>query len=129
MDAPRRRFTRSMRLVRRGDFARVFEQGGRARGALMLVVAASNGTEMTRLGLSVGRSVWKGAVERNRVRRIFREAFRLSYPELPKGVDLVLVPAAPKLWPALADAREELVRLAPKALAKPPRRPREARGP
>jgi ribonuclease P protein component len=107
---------RSRRLVSKLDFDRAFRQGSRARGAILLVVARENGLAETRLGLSVGKSIWKGAVQRNRVRRIFREAFRLSYPELPAGVDLVLIPAAPKLEPKLAATRAELVHLARKAV-------------
>lgn len=121
-------FLRSMRLVRGGDFARVFAEGGRARGALLLVVVRENGLGTNRLGLSVGRAIWKSAVRRNRVRRIFREAFRLSYRELPAGFDYVLVPARPKLDPALDATCAELVRLAVEARARigrprpPPRR-------
>ena len=66
------RFVRAMRLVRGADFARAFEHGARARGSILLVVGFANGSERTRLGLSVGRSVWRSAVKRNRVRRIFR---------------------------------------------------------
>ena len=105
-----------MRLVRKRDFARVFREGSRARGAIVLVVVAPNGLPHARLGLSVGRSIWKGAVERNRVRRIFREAFRLSYADLPQGVDIVMIPAAPRLDPKLAGTRSELVSLARRAL-------------
>lgn len=100
--------------MRKGDFARTYREGRRARGALLLVVGAPNGLEHARLGLSVGRRIWKGAVQRNRVRRIFREAFRLSFGELPPGLDLILVPSAPKLEPELAATRAELVRLAQK---------------
>lgn len=107
-------FPRRLRLVRKGDFARTYREGRRARGALLLVVGAPNGLEHARLGLSVGRRIWKGAVQRNRVRRIFREAFRLSFGELPPGLDLILVPSAPKLEPELAATRAELVRLAQK---------------
>jgi ribonuclease P protein component len=85
---------RSRRIVSKIDFERAFRQGSRARGAILLVVARENELGETRLGLSVGKSIWKGAVQRNRVRRIFREAFRLSYPELPAGFDLVL-----NFWP------------------------------
>jgi RNase P protein component len=44
-----------------------------------------------------------------------REGFRLSYDQLPKGVDLVLIAAKPKLRPQLASLQEELVHLAHKA--------------
>jgi len=64
---------------------------------------------------SPGKRVWKSAVKRNRVRRIFREAFRLEYPELPSGCDLVLIPAAAALAPELEATRAELVRLSKEA--------------
>ncbi|MEY2744967.1 MAG: Ribonuclease protein component [Planctomycetota bacterium] len=115
---PRLRFARHMRMSSGKDFDRAFRLGGRAKGKLVSVVAAANGGEHTRLGLSVGRACWKGAVQRNRVRRVFREAFRLSYADLPKGCDLVLMPAAPRLAPTLAAVQAELGALAKKAWAK-----------
>ncbi|MBL8859329.1 MAG: ribonuclease P protein component [Planctomycetes bacterium] len=127
-------FDRKKRLVAKGDFDRAFRHGSRARGSILLVVARPNGLAHTRLGLSVGKVIWKRAVKRNRVRRIFREAFRLCYGELPVGFDLVLIPAAPKLEPVLSATCAELVamahkaarRAAEKAAAAPP--PRDAGG-
>lgn len=107
-------FPRRYRVVRKADFARAYQHGRRARGASLLVVGAPNGLDHPRLGLSVGKRIWRSAVQRNRVRRVFREAFRLSVPELPSGLDLVLVPAVPALVPELAATRQELVRLAHK---------------
>ncbi len=109
-------FDRKKRLVAKGDFERAFRQGSRARGSILVVVARANGLPHTRLGLSIGKSIWKSAVKRNRVRRIFRESFRLSYPELPVGFDFVLIAAAPKLEPKLDATRLELVSLARKAV-------------
>lgn len=111
-------FPRERRLVLGRDFQRVYKAGGRARGASVVVVACVNDLPVTRLGLSVGRTIWKSAVKRNRIRRIFREAFRLSYADLPTGVDVILIPAQPKLVPVLAAIRAELAPLVAQALAK-----------
>lgn len=124
-------FTRAMRLVHKNDFARAFRSGKRARGATVVVVVMANGLAHSRLGLSVGRVIWKSAVKRNRVRRIFREAFRLSYPELPPGLDVIMIPAAPKLEPDLSKTRAELVALVVRAEARlsEPRAPSASRSP
>lgn len=109
------RFTRAHRVVRKGDFERAYKQGSRARGDLLVVVACPNGLTHPRLGLSVGKAIWKGAVQRNRLRRLFREAFRLEQHELPQDCDLVLIPGKPKLEPELGALRAELRKLAHKA--------------
>lgn len=108
-------FPRRMRLVRGADFQRAYRQGSRARGDLLLVVAHPNGLDHPRLGLSVGKAIWKHAVRRNRLRRLFREAFRLEQHALPAGYDLVLVPGKPRLEPRLDALRVELVKLAARA--------------
>lgn len=113
--ARRLRFTRAHRVVRKGDFERAYKQGSRARGDLLVVVACPNGLAHPRLGLSVGKAIWKGAVQRNRLRRMFREAFRLEQHDLPQDCDLVLIPGQPKLEPEMTALRAELVKLARKA--------------
>ena len=122
-------YPRHLRLVHKRDFERVYREGLRARGATLLVVGAPNGLAHSRLGLSVGKTIWKGAVQRNRIRRVFREAFRLSQHDLPPGLDLILIPGRPKLEPELAATCAELLDLAGRIArkeARPPR-PRERR--
>ena len=111
----RLRFRRAQRLLHARDFERVYREGSRARGAYMTVAAAPNGLAHARLGLSVGKVVWKRAVKRNRVRRILREAFRLEQAALPAGADLVVIGSTPRVELELAEARRELVLLATKA--------------
>lgn len=86
----RRRAGRS-RLSRSADFDRVFRQGRSHAGReLVLYVFPRGETDSPRLGLSVSRKVG-GAVQRNRVKRLLREAFAAESERLPAGTDAVVV--------------------------------------
>lgn len=103
------------RIRREGDFSRAFTEGRRARASALVVVAVPNGFSHPRLGLSIGKRIFKGAVQRNRLKRVIKEAFRLEWDRLPKGADLIVLAAAPKARPTLVDCRRELAALSQKA--------------
>lgn len=87
---------RRIRLRRNGDVRRVFEEGESwAHPLLVLIIRRSSG-DTSRVGVTASRKVG-GAVERNRAKRLLREAARHLYPEYEdKGWDIMLV-ARPKL--------------------------------
>jgi ribonuclease P protein component len=90
----RRSLPRACQMRRQKEYARVYSTGVRARGQLILVVAAPGDNPlMARMGLSVGRKFNKSAVIRNRARRVMREAFRLERANLP-ALNLILIPVA-----------------------------------
>jgi ribonuclease P protein component len=104
------------RLSRSAEFERVYRQG-RSTANRHLVLYAFPNPQVTqpRLGLSVSRKVG-GAVERNRVKRLLREAFAQVEPGVRGGHDLVVVarPAAGELaeregLSGVAAALEELI--------------------
>jgi ribonuclease P protein component len=59
--------------------------------------------------MSVSRKVGK-ATQRNRLRRLYREAFRLTRHSLPTGLDLVLIPRGAE-EPSLAELKRSLAHL------------------
>jgi ribonuclease P protein component len=79
------------RLSRSAEFERVYRQGrSTANRHLVLYTFPNSAAERPRLGLSVSRKVG-GAVERNKVKRLLREAFASAEPGLKAGQDIVVV--------------------------------------
>jgi ribonuclease P protein component len=77
------------RLATRADFSRVYREGHRYPGQiLVLYVRSTEGGR--RVGVTAGRRLG-GAVVRNRAKRRLREAFRRIEPRLRGHGDLVLV--------------------------------------
>jgi ribonuclease P protein component len=87
--APSKR--RRGRLSRSADFDRVYRDGRSHAGRHLIVYSFPRaGGDGPRLGVSVGRKVG-GAVVRNQVKRLLRDAFWACADDLPEGYDFVIV--------------------------------------
>jgi len=110
------RFRPEHHLRRQRDFQRAYRQRCTASDDRLLVFGAANGLPYARLGLSVSRRVGN-AVVRNRWKRLIREAFRLRREQLPKGIDLVVIPRQ-GIEPRRDDLMQSLPRLAHRVVRK-----------
>lgn len=84
-------FPKSLRLRRQFEFDRVHQSECYAADQMLVVKAVTNGTMVTRLGLSISRRFGQ-AVVRNQWKRMIREVFRKQRVELPTGLDLIVRP-------------------------------------
>jgi len=110
---------KSHRLTRRGDISRLFHDGRSVHDRLLRIVALANDLPHARLAVGVSKR-HGGAVRRNRVKRLCREAFRLSRDRVPVGWDYMLIPKVGREL-TLAGLRASIVALARRvAAARPP---------
>lgn len=92
------------RLSRSSDFQRVYRQGSSTASRFLVLYSFRRspeaGDEGPRLGLSVSKKLG-GAVVRNRIKRLLREAFRACEGRLAKEYDYVVI-ARPQLTELIA---------------------------
>lgn len=106
---PDLRLRKHEHLRRPAEFQSVYDGRTSASDAWILVFAKPNGLPYDRVGLSVSRK-WGSAVVRNRIRRVYREAFRLGRAEMPVGLDLIMIPRSPNP-PTEPTIRQSLIAL------------------
>lgn len=111
------RFPKQLRLRKSSEFQRVYRNRCSAADDCLIVYAAANGLEFSRLGLAVSRKVG-GAVRRGRWKRLIREAFRKNRRRLPIGWDLVVLPKQGIGEPDYETVLASLLRLVPRAIAR-----------
>ena len=79
------------RITRSADFDRVYRSGRSHASRVFVLHAFPRGDDQpARLGLSVSRKVG-GAVDRNKVKRLVKEAFATVTGDINPGTDIVVV--------------------------------------
>jgi len=98
------------------EFQAVYAARDSVRSRCVVVCFIFNGMKHSRLGVSVSRK-YGNAVRRNRIKRVFRAAFRQCQHLLPAGFDFVLIPRHGVEEYTTAAVAGELQRAAPKIAA------------
>jgi len=98
------------RLRRKSEFDAAYARGRRLGDGFFGVTASWNDKGWPRLGLAVAVKTAGGGVQRNRMRRIIRESFRLHQHELP-SVDLIVSARQKARYAARPELHASLVAL------------------
>ncbi|MFK7892154.1 MAG: ribonuclease P protein component [Granulosicoccus sp.] len=84
-------FSRKLRLLSKGEYSRVFEKNRRCSDRYWIILVHRSGTDSEpKLGLAIAKKRAKRAVDRNRLKRVAREAFRHHQSQL-NGCHLVIM--------------------------------------
>lgn len=85
------RLPRTERLRKGPDFANAFRRGARAATGGLVLHFLRNKLADNRLGVSLPSKAFRKSTQRNRVRRLMKEAYRKNKGRIRKGFDLVLI--------------------------------------
>tara|TARA_B100000745_G_scaffold119429_1_gene77209 strand:- start:2733 stop:3116 length:384 start_codon:yes stop_codon:yes gene_type:complete len=83
-------FTRQRRLLSKADYKRVFDNAIKLSTPVFTILFRRNQLEYSRLGLAIAKKQLPKAVQRNRVKRLVRESFRLHMHTI-EGLDFVVM--------------------------------------
>jgi len=112
---PDRRLTRGQRISQSRLFQEAYDHGSRHVGRLMVLWLRSGPGAALRLGVVASKRSFRRAVDRARVKRLLREAYRLSRHRYQGAYDVVLIARRPLLDVKRQEAEADLLRLARKA--------------
>ncbi len=97
-----------MRLRTRHQYQRMTQKTFKFTGQWILVDIRLTTGVFSRLGITATKR-YGAAHQRNRFKRLVREAFRLSYPHFQKTFDIVIRPRSQALNATLSDIQQEFL--------------------
>lgn len=96
------------------DFRRLYRQSASFVTPALVVYFKETRAGFSRLGITAGKKIG-GAVQRNRAKRVVREAYRALLPRFNKSVDMVIVARKKSAYVKSDIVRDELEKVLIKA--------------
>ena len=103
----------SVSLKKNYEFRRLYAKGRSAQTPRMVLYCRKNWSDKNRFGITVSTKIGK-AVYRNRIRRRFREIYRLNEGKLCPGYDIIIVAKGKSRYSDYKQLNEDFVFLAEK---------------
>lgn len=103
-----------LRLKKNTEFKKVYNRGKSVANRYAVMYILHNGTPHRKAGFSVSKKMGC-AVQRNRIKRLFREIYRLNQGNLINGINIVFIArqaAKEATFPDLVKAFHDLFRKA-----------------
>ena len=88
---PAETFSKEERLIKTKDFRKVYKDGRSYKAGFVILRLLPNSASTNRVGFSISARSIKRAFRRNRIKRLFREAYRKNKKILRCGFDIVFV--------------------------------------
>ena len=80
-------------LKKNSEFQRIYKKGRYKAGKHIVMYVLPNKKEINRIGITTGKR-FGNSVQRNRMKRIIRESYRLSREKMKSGYDIIFVARA-----------------------------------
>jgi len=110
-------FPKTDRILKRDLFRRVYEQGRKVQFRYFTAFILAKQDNGVRIGVTATRKIGN-AVQRNRARRLVREAFRKNKWLAPNGVDIVINVKRPLVKAHYRDLESEFIIFLERAVEK-----------
>lgn len=92
------------------EFQEAYKRGKSYANKYLVMYVLENGTDITRIGISVSKKVGNSIV-RHRLTRLIREACRLNYGSIQSGYDIVIISRATHKGKGYADTESALIHI------------------
>ena len=96
-----------MRIRSSKEYGKVYRRGFSTRKFGVVGYFIPNGGICSRLGMAVGKKVGNSP-RRNKIKRLFREGFRLEFARFDLPMDIVLIPVEPNRIYCLVEVQQAL---------------------